>query len=950
MTSIDSNSGSAPSKRSSFRRMLDLERKSKLDRMRASASFAVQSPSSTAPPIPTRLSYAPSSSQPQMRQTTRRTKTAPPTAPPPPIPIPPINPRLEQHMSVQLPDASPWEESAICASPEALTIEIPSRELDEDSDRSSICQSPGWGDAKERKRKHEAKEKRKKEKEKAEKERLKVEKERAKTEKEKVKSDKDAREAKKLKKRLNNGPPTNKIFNRMAIPMERSVSAPVVVALSEEKASQGGSSKPSSSSSRRSSLEVGLKSLRSLTGSWKQNETPGSPQELPADAEGFVGGLKLQNERDLALQNQIRKLTLDEPSAVLTGRAKKPVQTRSMSAEAVSVGAGSKFRYLEFHPTMPPELSESEAETDSFHNPASYAARASKQPTFNSQESSTSIMERKIRRPRKNRGSDKHEPMSNQNDNRHSLEERTGSRDGDTSQFSFDTQSARRLSPTYNPDSETLASHEDLDGSRGRKGSDTTNDARQVRRGRPVTAYHTERRASHATFHQTSQSASRSHQRCLSVQPDVANEWDGQQGNEETTMKFGGELEERSARSRDSYHSFVAQSQILPPHQQQANLQGEDKPSKVYPNSPSFKTFRSAARAAFSRNSQVPPLPVTGLTGSIPGHHSRSSTTQSFADSQRALSKAERILGETDLPAPRSMQKSSATKSQSSSLLSSSDGSILDEDSNITTPSASRPQSHKGEFSPSREPGHHASTAVDFMPPPIAAASSSNHGEEMLGTSPITKDDTDWQMPALNAHKKKSSLNNISRRPSLPRSLSTPELQQDLSFLPPLKHQSLERSSKGKEKEVTRQQPSKAADEELGGTSLAHSASTTVQGQRPTLTKEDGGQYLQNARLNVLRTSPKSKSGSFGSTVGPKPGMDSIAKMFVVCCSCLYFHDLPSKVYECMTRPDNIVEDKDLGLTGQMTTMVRCPWCEHGMSTSCCSGILTTLQVVQKLH
>ncbi|RDW87631.1 hypothetical protein BP5796_03325 [Coleophoma crateriformis] len=949
MTSINSNSGAAPSKRSSFRRMLDLEKKSKLDRMRASASFAVQSPSSAVPPIPTRLSYAPSSSQPQMLQTTRRAKTAPPSAPLPPNPILPVNTRLEQHMSVQRPGASPWEEPAFCASPAALTIEIPPRELDEDSDRSSICQSPGWGDAKERKRKHEAKEKRKKEKEKAEKDRLKVEKERAKKEKEKVKSDKDGREAKKLKKRSNNGPPTNKIFNRMAIPMERSVSAPVVVALAEEKASQGGSSKPSSSSSRRSSLEVGLKSLRSLTGSWKQNETPASLQELPADAEGFVGGLKLQNERDLALQDQIRKLTLDEPSAVLTGRPKKPVQMRSMSADAVSVGTGSKFHYLEFHPTMPPELSESELETDSFHDPASYAARASKQPAFNNEESSTSIMERKIRRPRKNRGLDEHEPMNNRNDSRQSLEERTGSRDGDTSQFPFDAQTTRRLSPTYNPESETLASHVDLDGSRGRKGSDTTNDARSIRRGRPVTAYHTERRASNATFNQTPQSANRSHQRCLSVQPDVANGWDSQQGNGETTMKSWGELGEGSARSRDSYHSFVAQSQILPPHQQQANLQGEDKSSKVYPSSPSFKSFKSAARAAFSRNSQVPPLPVAGLTGSIPGHHSRPSTTQSSADSQKALSKAERVLGETDLPAPRSMQQSRATKSQSSSLLSSSDGSILDEDSNITTPSASRPQSHQGEFSPSREPGHHASTAVDSIPP-IAAASSSKHSEDRLGTSPIIEDDTDWQRPDLDGHNKKSSLNNISRRPSLTRSLSTPELQQDLSFLPPLKHQSLERSAKGKEKEVTRQQPSKAADEELGGTSLAHSASTTVPGQRPTLTKEDGGQYLQNARLNVLRTSPKSKPGSSGSTVGPKPGMDSIAKMFVVCCSCLYFHDLPSKVYECMTKPDNIVEDKDLGVTGQMTTMVRCPWCEHGMSTSCCSGILTTLQVIQKLH
>lgn len=51
----------------------------------------------------------------------------------------------------------------------------------------------------------------------------------------------------------------------------------------------------------------------------------------------------------------------------------------------------------------------------------------------------------------------------------------------------------------------------------------------------------------------------------------------------------------------------------------------------------------------------------------------------------------------------------------------------------------------------------------------------------------------------------------------------------------------------------------------------------------------------------------------------PKP----IAKLFVICCRCKYWHDLPSQMYRGMV--------KNGGAT-------RCPYCLHGMETSCCSG------------
>ncbi|KAK4229011.1 hypothetical protein QBC38DRAFT_127369 [Podospora fimiseda] len=75
-----------------------------------------------------------------------------------------------------------------------------------------------------------------------------------------------------------------------------------------------------------------------------------------------------------------------------------------------------------------------------------------------------------------------------------------------------------------------------------------------------------------------------------------------------------------------------------------------------------------------------------------------------------------------------------------------------------------------------------------------------------------------------------------------------------------------------------------------------------------------------------------------------------IAKMFVECCSCKFYHDMPSKIYECMTKPDAVVEDRTLGISGAITTMVKCPWCNHNMSMSCCAGYAAVVYLKEKLH
>ncbi|TLD33108.1 hypothetical protein PspLS_01339 [Pyricularia sp. CBS 133598] len=75
-----------------------------------------------------------------------------------------------------------------------------------------------------------------------------------------------------------------------------------------------------------------------------------------------------------------------------------------------------------------------------------------------------------------------------------------------------------------------------------------------------------------------------------------------------------------------------------------------------------------------------------------------------------------------------------------------------------------------------------------------------------------------------------------------------------------------------------------------------------------------------------------------------------VAKMLVECCSCRFLHDMPSRVYECMVSPDAVVEDHAMGISGAITTMVKCPWCAHNMSTSCCAGYAAVIHLTERMH
>lgn len=135
-------------------------------------------------------------------------------------------------------------------------------------------------------------------------------------------------------------------------------------------------------------------------------------------------------------------------------------------------------------------------------------------------------------------------------------------------------------------------------------------------------------------------------------------------------------------------------------------------------------------------------------------------------------------------------------------------------------------------------------------------------------------------------------------------------------------------------------------------TAMTSGSSTSLPGSTTTLASSIMGPPVP--RSFALSSHPKPSGGpavpslrhSNLDTTGLKP----IAKMFVECCSCKFYQDMPSRVYEAMARPEDTVRDKRLGVSGQVTTCVKCPWCSHNMSTQCCAGYAAVVYLREKLH
>lgn len=211
-----------------------------------------------------------------------------------------------------------------------------------------------------------------------------------------------------------------------------------------------------------------------------------------------------------------------------------------------------------------------------------------------------------------------------------------------------------------------------------------------------------------------------------------------------------------------------------------------------------------------------------------------------------------------------------------------------------------------------------------------------------------------------------------------------PSPTKDTSFLPALRHQPLPprgnnarpvQTVKTHNEVAERSFPIKEARAESPDSFQASSAASRhLQEARkaapssprsPTAMTSGGGSSSSTALANSIMGPPVPRS--FALANRPKPsggpavptmrhsnldttGLKPIAKMFVECCSCKFYQDMPSRVYEAMARPEDTVRDKRLGVSGQVTTCVKCPWCSHNMSTQCCAGYAAVVYLKEKLH
>lgn len=78
---------------------------------------------------------------------------------------------------------------------------------------------------------------------------------------------------------------------------------------------------------------------------------------------------------------------------------------------------------------------------------------------------------------------------------------------------------------------------------------------------------------------------------------------------------------------------------------------------------------------------------------------------------------------------------------------------------------------------------------------------------------------------------------------------------------------------------------------------------------------------------------------------------DPIAKTFVECCSCKYYHDMPRNLYQAMSNPEGALSSADkYGFVGALSMTVRCSWCKHEMSVRCCAALSTMVYIQERLY
>ena len=219
----------------------------------------------------------------------------------------------------------------------------------------------------------------------------------------------------------------------------------------------------------------------------------------------------------------------------------------------------------------------------------------------------------------------------------------------------------------------------------------------------------------------------------------------------------------------------------------------------------------------------------------------------------------------------------------------------------------------------------------------------------------------------------------IVRKTSIKRPRSNPQLQSvaptppmpSLDFLPQLKHQPLIKPKLRSSLVPRNPDGSKPSPYQFPVPAAVQINAIPSSNSAPNLTPgrswghRPASHHAGGSETALTQRDPRREIGNRMSTLGPfsfagaEKELDKpLAKMFVICCSCRFWHDLPSRVYEAMAvkktlqREKGHLMDKPKGDVeeAKLDTMIECPWCKHHMSTECCAGWTAVVYLHQRHH
>jgi len=854
------------------------------------------------------------------------------------------------------------------------------------SDTSSICQSPIWEDAEMKKRKREkqeAKEKRRKEKEKL---------------------GRELRQKKSPKKqRLTKAPPANKKFSKNAAMDQANSIPPISSASSRQIRAEHTTSKEGDGSVGEGYFSF-IQATKGIRGAWNAVKTDKFPS--PREEGASIEGLKLNMAKEVAveeLQGQPPSNTLSEED-ITKVRAGSEGFHKNHSSSRVTL---RQKQPSSSHPLPPSRTAPTIPDTSRIVETSNHVVER------NTEEGVQGRMSAAEKFPSDSQVLQSADGMSGDVARSDSPLQSPPLRNARAEQSHRSARLRKANASPKRPPISYREPPGLMESSRGRERSGSyVNSHRQQSRDSSINSYEDERFFLDSTSGKP-QSRGRSwsiqsmfrrrrNSTDINSRPPT--------GSSAQTHDSSGDIYQRFLvdGSNSSELSVPSQNPISP-LELPANLSpGSSTPN---PTTSSFHGLKNAAKAAFSRHSYASGSPATTDSSSSNAPSSskdlqprlkKRPSNLNFRSSERnadrglgtsiatqspepwplssGVPRSGRFQAESTLLAENESSSSAHSGSrnglppQSRSATGSSEDSTFDYSTNATTPTLSTPNSQQGRSPVRGEQRRRDFAGLNSHPVTKDAGAvtsgvlSNNdevnsHYERKSGTTVTSKlndypdrlntrsivksspDLLDSQSDILtippNGRMEKVSNTDIQRHPSLARSISNPDLQ-DFRYLPNPKHESPNEPVTRKVKRMS------SKDDRDAKSNLASGPSTHA-----LLSSSSPSQHLRTARLSApLSPSPKLTNQPFPppTTAMSTNNPTQLAKIFVICCTCHYFHDLPSKIYECMTKPDETIEDKDLGVKGVVSMGVKCPWCGHGMTRECCEGWMGVVRLVERLH